>query len=339
MSDELWGDPAESGPSDWVLPGDDELAKQLGAAEPQAEAAAADPDPAPAAEAETAAEEKSERTRDERGRFAKADQPDALPGETPEQTEARLYAGQYKTVEELERAALEKQAFIDRQANELGQERAARERYEQMLAQQQQAAQAGTIDWQAEIDENPAQAARLAQQHQNPHAFQAALRAWEELAPGTPEVWLRQQSYEARMAQAAEQQNRQQWNETMAAFGREHPDFAEFSDGEVTEAFRRNPYALELLQRAMTDPAAQMAALRTVYLDVKEARGRNADTLVAAAQDIARVQHEETQRAKDEAILASATASVATPPKPSRADVIGAEWEAMDKRLDDGWNI
>jgi hypothetical protein len=58
--------------------------------------------------------------------------------------------------------------------------------------------------------------------------------------------------------------------------------------------------------------------------------------LRAAAQDIARVQAEENQRAKEAAMVASGTSSV-DPPRLSEADQIAAEWDKLDAPWKNGW--
>jgi hypothetical protein len=321
----------------FALPGDDQLEQQLSAqatveAEPETDEAA---EPV----------EGEERARDEQGRFAKKDdtaaeaaaepdEPAAVEPETPEETAERLIAGQYKTVEEAERALLEKQALIDRQGNELGEWR----QYVQQLTEAQQRQAQAPQDWESLIDENPARAAQLAYQHGHPQAYRAAMEAWEELSPGTPAVWVQNVQLQAQMAQTADHQNQQQWTEAMRQFGAEHPGFNEITDDELMAAVDRNPAFAELMRDTTRSHAARLGALKVLYQEAELARGRKSDTLVTAAQDIARVQAETTRQAKEEAILASATANLEGGPKKTGAQLVGEQWRAMDQHLHDGWN-
>lgn len=329
---DMWGQDA-AGIDAFSLPGDDKLQEQLG-----------EQQTLETAELKQAELESAERARDEQGRFAKKEtdepaaaakpEPEEKPeAETAEETVERLLAGKYKTAEELERAHLEAQALIDRQGNELGEWR----QYVQQLAEAQQRQAQAPSDWDALIDENPAQAAQLAYQQQNPHAYQAAMEAWEDVSPGTPAVWAQNMQLQAQMASAQQHQLQQQWNESVAQFARDNPGIDEIPLDELMEAGQRNPAFIEMIQRS-TSPEARLGALRVLYLEAEQARGRKSDTLVTAARDIAREQAEATREAKNEAILASATANLDGGPKKTGAELVGDQWRAMDQHLHDGWN-
>ena len=333
---DMWGQD-EAGVDAFALPGDDKLEQQLAAqqtavAEPEAAEAAESAEPAEPAEAE-------ERARDEQGRFAKKDEEApaeeaAAEPETAQETVERLLAGKYKTSEDLERAHLEAQALIDRQGNELGQYR----QYLQQLAEQQQRQAQAPSDWDSLIDENPAYAAQLAYQQQNPHAYRAAMEAWEDVSPGTPSVWLQNMQLQAQAAETAQHQQQQQWNESLAQFARENPGIDAIPTEELLAAGQNNPAFLEMIQKS-TNPEARLGALRVLYLEAEQARGRKSETLVTAAQDIARVQAEATREAKAEAILSSANANLDGGPKKSGAEQVGDQWRQMEEHLHSGWNI
>lgn len=335
---DMWGQD-EAGVDAFSLPGDERIEQQL-AGQQTAVAEPETVEPAESAESKEPAESE-ERARDEHGRFAKKDE-EAPAEEAAEEVEVeetaaeqaeRLIAGQYKTVEEAERALLEKQALIERQGNELGE---WRQYVQQMQAAQQRQAQA-PADWEALIDENPAQAAQLAYQQQNPHAYRAAMEAWEDVSPGTPSVWLQNMQLQAQAAETAQHQQQQQWNESLAQFARENPGIDAIPTEELLAAGQNNPAFLEMIQKS-TNPEARLGALRVLYLEAEQARGRKSETLVTAAQDIARVQAEATREAKAEAILSSANANLDGGPKKTGAELVGDQWRSMEQHLHDGWN-
>lgn len=322
MAEELWNPPEDA--SEFELPGDEQVLARLEDATPTAE-----PEPTPQVETD-------ERARDEKGRFAKAEEQEAAaePVESSEVPPAEPAVRQ-KSTDDYERELGDRQAFIERQANELGQ---LRQYMQQLTEQQQRQAQAPT-DWQSLIDENPAQAAQLAYQHQNPTAYRAAMEAWEDVSPGTPAVWTQNVALWQEQQRQSAYVQQQQWLESVNRFSAENPGFAEFSTDELIAAGERNPALLELIQKSDADPNARMGALRVLHVEAERARGRTAGTLVDAAKDLARVQAAETQRAKEEAILASAGASLDGGPKPSVADRIAEQWDEIEKPYTDGWNI
>lgn len=326
----MWGEPP--GPDDFVLPGDDKIQQQL---EQQAQGQEAPAEPEPAAD--TAPEG---RPRDEHGRFVKSEQEtpeaEAAPDEETavEKTAEEKLAEKYDSDETIQKSYLELQRLYGDQTRELGQ---YRQYVEQMLANQQRAAQQPQ-DWQGLIDDNPAHAAQLAYQHGNQHAYRAAVEAWEDMAPGAPGLWAQNVQMQQQLEQLAQHQAQQAWQESVRQFSIDNPGFNEIPDEELLAAVQRNPVFGEIIRDADRSHDARMGALKVLYLDAEQARGRNSDTLVTAAQDIARAQAQATQEAKNEAILASATANLEGGPKKTGPELVGEQWDQMDTHSK-GWNI
>jgi uncharacterized coiled-coil protein SlyX len=290
----------------------------------EAEALAESPEPgeaveAPEAVAETVEEPVAEgRPRNPDGTFA-AKEPEG---------EERLYAGQYKTVEELERAVQEKQQFADRLANELGEtRRAMEERFTGLEERIATPITPQTPITRELIEENPGAATQLAFQQGNQQALQIAYEAWKYEEPADAATWRAEvinnqriaqleQQYEARLAQieqrvapAETQALDTEWARTFRGLEAKYPDLRTYQ-AEMTEIVDQFPQFAANLQPGAT-PEDRGKALESLYLI---ARGRTADTLRATQGEIAQQTAVEAQRVREDAFVASQTSQSAEAP-------------------------
>jgi hypothetical protein len=241
------------------------------------------------------AEEAPERLRDpETGQFT---------------TEERLYAGRYKTVDELERAVQEKQQFIDRQATELGTLRRL-DNIEQRLQPAPPPAQPSLPHNFADlVDEDPATAAELAYAAGDQTALNAAVRSWDEIAPGAPRLWAQNKELSEKVDNLSNNFGQQTADQAYKEFARTHPDMDQYS-GAMTEIAKQSPAVTRLLEQG--DPATTTEVLDFLYTKASsQVQARNADTL-ASAQGAADAERDALLRQqKDTAAVASATKSAA----------------------------
>jgi hypothetical protein len=292
------------------------------------------------------------RPRNEKGQFLptsapepEAPEPEAVEDEGPDQGEASEVsepeAQPDDRVTQYERQLQEKELFIQRQANELGELRRQQEERLAALEQRQQAPQ--VQDWQSVIDEDPAYAAQLAYDQGNQAALLEVRRQWEELSPGAFRLWgenlqMRQQ-FAAEIAQlrqhiapVAERSEEEAVGREMARVMAAYPDLGDHA-GRMTEIAQQqgNEHLLAGLQGG--SPQSRANVVETLY---KLARFEQGDTLRAAAKDIARTTAEDERRARDEAAVVSATRS--TPEvRLTEAQRMGLEWD--DDKHKDHWNI
>jgi hypothetical protein len=333
MPDLFEGDTPET---DFELPGDEEIIAGAQAVieetVPEAAEQAAEPNPV------------SEAARLLRSQRDKSEEPEPTElsdtEETPQEQAERLFANKYQTAEELERGYQELQSRLSQRD-----ERAAlADQYEAYFAQQQQAQQQQQYaqpvgDWETMIDEDPARAAQLAQQQQNPYAFERAMEAWDEISPGTPQVWYDNQILQAQsqmlhsqMGQVAHQEREREIAHRVGQLAAEFPDLADRVP-QMQEIAAQYPYEL----RAMVEgtPEEVASAAKSLYL---KSRGLDVDTLAQTAQETVRKLASDEQAAVDAAGVVSATRT--NPDKPaSLADQIAAEWPDDDARLNAGWNF
>lgn len=346
--------------ADFSLPGDEQLNEMIASAEAQngdgyqpADAA----EPAEPEEAAGEAERAQERPRDELGRFTATDADRAAEDEqaaaledAEEQVE-EAPAGRYRTLEEAERAKREADQVIGRMSNELGELREMVRQMQALAAQPPpQPAPYMTQDALADaIDENPILIADQALRTGDQQFLERVVNTWRESDPTSAQLWVetrqaQRQAYEA--AQRAEQavsaaagrQSQdaiaQAWTQLQA----ELPDLEQHRGAITAEAQRiadttgRN-LVTEMLNSG--DPGQIRDALETLYY---RARGRGSDTLAEAARSAAREHVAESQRAKAEAVVASASATGEAPPK-SVADQIADSWVAIEQPMRDGWSI
>lgn len=284
--------------------------------------------------------------RDEHGRFAAKTEVETIPEEQPEVEEAptddlAAYLAKYGGDQEKAlRAAIEAQSELGRRATEIGELRsrdAQWQAYVEQLEQSRQQAQfTGQVDWESEIAENPARAAKLAAMQNNEWAYQQAVRAWDEISPGAPELWLRSERLEHQLSQIASAERSREGQKELANLTQKYPDItSEDWQNKMAEIVPNNPIEAEALNSG--DMRKIAWATENLYL---KARGLAPmpDTLAETAQQLARVQAEEEQRVREEATVVSSTRTNAAPPL-TAAEAIAADWPDDERRLNQGWNI
>lgn len=307
-----------------------------------AEAAGREPPEAAVAVAE------GEQPRDEKGRFApKEEQPPAgasaeegeeapaeeqtpePPADDPLAAFLAKYGGDERKALE---AAMEAQSTIGGMANEIGQLRALIQQQQELQQQPQYPPTQQQYDWDSLIDENPAYATQLAAAEGNEVAYRQAVQAWDEISPGAPQLWYKQQQIDAALAQIATSAREREGEQMVAALMQKYPDLGDYQE-KMQEIAARFPHELAAL--ASSDMSVAAPALESLYL---KARSPDSATLAQQAEEIARKQTEAELRARDEAAVASATRSHVTPP-PSKEEAIAADWYTKEDRLAEGWNI
>jgi hypothetical protein len=323
----------------YATDGDDEFWAGLGHEEgtPEAEAPA-EPEPVaettapePVAEAETVEEPATDdRPRNPDGTFA------AKEPEPQEEADASALQAQ---IQALEKRLADKDDFAGRLSNELGE---LRKLQEQAL---EHAQRPQVSDWDSLIEDSPEQAARLAIQNGDNYRYQQAREAWNDLAPGAPALFeqgLRMEKQiadlEARFTQTTQPLQQQQQTQNVAAAYQQiqakYPDFDKFEDA-MAEVVETRPLIKESLTKVLTTGSheEQVAFLDDLYVLTA---GRTSDTLRQAQTEAAQSFAAETQQAKQDAIVVSATATAA---EPAQAKTWWDVAEADEKRRADGWNI
>ena len=258
------------------------------------------------------------RPRDDLGRFAAESQ------ETEEPTEAeKLFAGKYKSVEDLERAYQEAASKLGEQGNELGELR--------KLIDERLPAVDDEEDWAEPVFTPQAagqmqnlleagryqEAAVYAAQSGNNLLYDQVLEAWFEEQPRAAanfDTNLKLQAMEARWQQQRqpEVQARVQseadkaWNNVAKRFS----DLPGLAD-KVIEAGQRYPDVLRVLQ---TDSGIEgkERAIEALY---KIAKADSLDTLSQASQEAAQVAADEARRDKADSVVASASNAKREAPK------------------------
>lgn len=246
--------------------------------------------------------------------------------------EAKLYAGQYKTLEALEQGAVEKQRFIDQLLSEKREQEAVfRAELDQLRAQiNEPRVDRGSLE--ELIETNPAQAlAYSLQQHpdgslsvRDQMLFERSLRAWHEFDSYAATNWQTQFTTAQMQQQLARQFAPQIQRANTIADTSEleraytnvrsrHDDFEQII-GPLTEE-RLNEIVqtgvpAEILQGLTGDLAAKEKVLETIYRWEKAER---AGALATAAQEAVQQATQEARTAKQEATVASA--STTTPPQ------------------------
>lgn len=187
------------------------------------------------------------------------------------------------------------------------------------------------------------------------NAHNRVLREWEEMDPDTAGVYKlsKQAQYEAAVARqrAAElEQQQRQGSQTTAAetawarLEREVPDLQDLAEAmseEAAEAHRIS--GGKFSYRTMIesgDPDQAYLALRTLALSAQARKASSQEDRQRHAAELARTAAVESQRAKAEAIVASADATAPDPPPPQSYDEqLLAELMAQDQPRSDGWQV
>jgi hypothetical protein len=278
------------------------------------------------------------------GRFVAVEADEPAPEPEPEQD--RLYAGKYKTVDELEKAVFEQQQFESRRNDELHQ---LRQQVEQ-LGQQMQTPRT-TFNLNDLYEQDPGMAADAALAAGDTASYQQVLRAWHEEDPGQARQYatLQQARYEAYQArqeieQIRAQQSQGSYEHALASayqqVSSEMPDFEALAPAmraEVQEAITlggHDPYT-PMLESG--DPQRAAYALRTL---ANNARSRMSDVQREQAAELARAHAAESVRAKAEAVVSSATSTAPDPPQPKSYDQqFLEEIQEADRARRDGFQV
>lgn len=327
----------QGSPDDFALPGDEAVLAQLRGDEPEQ---AQTPEPAAETQPE-AVEETGEQPRNPDGTFAKKDE--------PQTDEPNLILGKFKSPDELARAYQELEQFKGRQSSELNELRQAlEERLTSFEQQVQRPVTPLTPVTQDLIDSNPAAATELAYQQGNQASLAAAFEAWEEMQPARAAAWVAEKKMEALNQEWSERysqleqkltpvQQQAQKNELAAGIGRlreQYPDLQEFvQTPEFADLAEKIPLAKQALEAG--DPEGVVSAVETVYL---VHRGRASDNLKDASREVARSAAEEAQAMREEAFVASASATTTAPAR-SKADEFAEGWDTKDQFFSDNWNV
>lgn len=148
----------------------DDLGNQVGRAEPRVD-------------------ERGNRHDPETGQFLprEAEVLQEAPPETP--PEERLYAGKYRSVEEMERAYLERDQMAGRQSTEVGELRGQVQALTEFLAQREQAPQREQWAPPPDPQDDPELAARWAVEHEDPGTYARAMAEWREMDRAAADVY------------------------------------------------------------------------------------------------------------------------------------------------------
>lgn len=316
MPDLFEGDPPEDA---FALPGDDAKIEAM-----QAVAEEAPVEPVAEVEVETA--EDTGPARDEQGRFVSQQEDEA-------EVAADAAANQADDIRDKRLA--DKDDFIRRQAEELRELRQVQEAMWQQQQYQQQQQHSAGMDWETLIDTNPAQATQLAYQQGNQAAYYQAVQAWEEVAPGAPELWSQNLAMRQQVDALAQESQAQRGMQAIDSLIRQYPDFEQQVD-RIIEILPRYPHEGKAL--VSQNPNEVLAAMESLYL--KATRGPvDPATLAAQVQETARKLAHDEQQAVAEASVVTASRTQKEPAL-STAQAIGASWDTeAEKRLNDGWNI
>lgn len=182
--------------------------------------------------------------------------PDEGPAEQPT---PQLWAGKYKTAEDLEKAYSELQSKLGEQGSELGQE-VQRLRDELGQIRQQQAAPSpqptAAFDedtYEDLLDENPQQALAYAQQAGDSYRAAAALKAWFDVDAYSATEWRLAQERQVQAAQFQQQTARyeqevgnQQLTRAFASVKAQHQDF-DALEAKMSEVANLRPDLIERL--------------------------------------------------------------------------------------------
>jgi hypothetical protein len=304
-----------------------------------AEPAAAEPVVEEAAVAEVAEETPpvDDRPRDEQGRFVAAEP-------AAEDAAEQLAA--------LQKRLADKDEFINRQGNEIGELRKAFEEGFSSLGEKiNSPARRISEDL---IDRDPAGATRLAFEQGDQQSLAVAFQAWKDEDPASAGAWAaytasqqeilaQRQAYEQRLAELearidpvaqanTDQRTARQVREITSKYGADEISAFVQSDA-FTDLANEFPWARQAL---MEDPAPTIESLFLVH------RGRTADTLTRTVQEVARETAEQAAQATSDAYVASASTASATTAEPkTEADLIR---EGMIARIThkesvwrDGW--
>jgi uncharacterized coiled-coil protein SlyX len=253
--------------------------------------------------------------------------------ETPEE---RLYAGKFKTIEELEAAVTQQEEFIGRQKNEVGESRAEvqalKEQFEALQTQLQQPT-ASPFDAPAEWDninfENAAQArsAAIWVAQNQPYAYESYLESWYEQSPRAAtqfEIEMKdyewQQKLDERLAPLTPIPERIEaddkaaqvtatFEKVWADIGAQNPDLNDYADKIIEEA-RSIPAMAAVFQQ---NDADQMQQALQILLNGARYRRSQAEEISAAET----AEAADAAKSKAKVVTAASTAGSRAVPKSS----------------------
>ncbi len=329
---------------DFALPTD---ADQIALKNAKAGAATEEPAVVEETPAEVVAEEvpAEERPRTADGTFA-AKEVEETPAE-------KLYAGKYKTPDELERAYQELQSLAGRQGSEVAELRQAFEARLSQIDERLATPVAPPVQITSDlIETNPAYAAQLAYEQDNGTAFQIAFQAWKEEDPFSASTWASGKQTETQLAEiraeyetklnglqsqltpVAQSAQVQQVNSLIGQAEAQTPGLSAFiASDKVAAVAQEFPEEAQLLISGTPDQ--KVRSLQKLFLIDG---GRNRDTLQVTTEQVGRATAEEAQRVREESFVASAT-TASSGVKPTKAQEIASEWDALEAPYNEGWNV
>lgn len=223
------------------------------------------------------------------------------------------------------KAATHLSSLTGRQGGELGEVRRELQELKDALASGALAPPTAPVDWESEIDTNPAYAAQLAVHHGNPDALLAAVDAWKEVDPFNAGVFwtnLQMEFAQAEAQGAIEQPAQPAVADTaldaeVAKVVQRHPDLEKFLPA-IGEVAQENALLRNALENGST-PQERAQALEALYL---LARGRDTDTLAQTAARTVKIQTKEAaaQARRDAAVVTTRSQSAAAGAQPTRVD-------------------
>jgi hypothetical protein len=293
------------------------------------ESAPSEEEEAPAADEEGPADTEDDGAGTEDGSVEAAEAPE------PSAEEQRLAEIQAR-LELAERRLNEKDEFINRQANEIGELRGRQTQFEQ---------QSSLSGWDEVLDENPARAAQLALSAGDRRRYELAREAWEEISPGAPDNFERnitlQREMEELKLQLTQQteplQKRHELEQVATAYAtvkERYPDYDDYEDA-MAQIMNTRPLMKESLQSVLRNGSIeeQTSALEDLYT---LATGRKRDTLKEAEREARDTVAAANAAAKKEAVVVTGGASPEEVGK-TIADRIADEWETIEAPRRDGW--
>jgi hypothetical protein len=242
-------------------------------------------------------------------------------------------------VEKALAAAVDAQALVGRQGQELGE---LRRTVEERMGQVEQTVRAATTPqydpdelagWFAENPTRIPEVARTAFYQGNDALMDAAIEAWEDVDKLGARRFDRDVAVaRARQEISAESEKRQEvaagWNEAAGAFAEAHPDLDKYAP-KMREIAPEYPTLMEILSTGNAEQRVEV--LEFLYT---KAAGHASETLSLVNKDIAREQAREADAAiKEAAVASAATANKA--PETSVAKRIAEAWETADAPYND----
>jgi hypothetical protein len=262
--------------------------------------------------------ETEERERDEQGRFvakkaeAEKEAEELDTSDLDDDVKAYLakYGGDLKAAL---RGAAEAQSLIGKHGLEIGELRKELESLTSSLVDEDVPLDAGTLSWFGQQVENNPQAAVMWALQNAPALYPQAMEAWIDAEPYQAislhtrlAVAQAQNEIRDEMAPVADETQTQQFHRAWAEVARAHPDLNKLEQ-QIVEAAQSSPAIVRELQTGTAE--SKKAVLEQLYY---LAKGRSAETLAAAAQEIAQETQEASRQAKKEATVASASSRPAS---------------------------